>query len=215
MSTEKSERGALKVPRLKGKALAFAQTVLAIRIPYPQAVRAFLDSFPEYLENDELDAEEVAAHLEERFQRMLHNTQRVSYHKIKETEASLNKLLDCIPIASPLVQLIELEKMRQDPSLINEKLLKVISLAGKVTERLLPRERVSPFRPPGTVGLPDLPIAGGSETSEAGDSDETQSDQQHSKNTSKRSPFDPFGGAMMKEGTDVNRHTGQETSQDS
>lgn len=215
MSTESKKRGPLDIPRLSGDALAWVETILSIGMPYDYAVRAFLDSFPEYAEHETLSEAEIFEDLRARFKEARTKTRRASYHRIKEKEASLKTFLDCIPVASPLVQLIELEKMRQDPSSINEKLLKVISLAGRVTESLMPRETRSPFRPPGTVGLPDLPIQGSSETSETGGSDETQANQQHPENTSKRSPFDPFGGAMMKEGTDVNSHTGQETSQDS
>ncbi|MCY3739973.1 MAG: hypothetical protein OXH00_03025 [Candidatus Poribacteria bacterium] len=184
----------LDVPRLSGEALKFAQNIVAIRMPYRQAVQAFLDSFPEYLQTgieNGLNEKEVFACLVERFQRMIHSTQRVSYRKIKETQSTLKDLLDCIPIASPFTRLVELEKMRQDPDSINPNFLKVLGAAAREVEHLMPRERTSPFS-----GLPDLiPKQTSSETE---------------KTSSETPKHDAFGGAMMN-----HANTGKETSENS
>jgi len=189
----------LEVPRLKGEALKFAQNVVAIRMPYPQAVRAFLESFPEYLENDKLSEEEIVETLKERFQRMRHDHSRVSYHKIKETEATLKDLLDCIPISSPLKRLMALDKRHQDlcdkidvddekqKLGVEEELkvmateIKVLSAAATEVERLMPRERRSPF-----TGLPDLIPTQTSEPSQTPDE------------TDKSEEYDLMSGAMKK-----------------
>ena len=168
---DENRRGKLEIPRLTGDALEFAETILSIGMPYDYAVQAFLDSFPAYAEHDELTEKEIYEALDKRFRRMRGDTRRASYHKIKGNEATLKQFLDVIPIASPFLRLIELEKMRQDAGLKCEQRLKVLSAAAKEVERLLPRERTSPFR--GFSTLPDLPML------KDGD------------------PPDPFGGAMM------------------
>ena len=188
--SDENKRGPLQIPRLSGEAVEFAETILAIGMPYGYAVQAFLDSFPAYAEHETLTEDEVIGILKERFKRMRRDTRRLSYQNIKETEASLKKLLDCIPIASPLVRLIELEQLRQDPGLKCEQRIKVLGAASKETERLMPRERTSPFS-----GLPDLIPK---QTSA-----ETESNPESPKK-------DTFGGAMMRH---VN--TGQETPNDS
>ena len=171
-TTESNERGPLEVPRLKGEALKFVQTLLALGMPYQNAVAAFLTSFPAYAENNYLTEAEVAEILRKRFKHMRGNSQRASYHAIKKNKENLKAFLDVIPIASPLIRLIELEQMRQDPGLKCEQRLKVLMAAAKEQERLMPRDRVSPFSP-----LPNLP-------------DLTKQQQ-------KGTPSDPFGGAMM------------------
>ena len=188
--TEKHTRGPLKLPRLKGEALDFAETILSIGMPYKYAVRAFLDSFPAYAEHEDLTEAEIFEILKNRFKEMRCQTRRLSYQNIKETEASLKKLLDCIPVASPLVRLMELEKMRQNPDAINMDLIKVLGAAAQESQRLMPRERTSPFS-----GLPDLipTHTSGSETPQKAGA-----------------ASDPFGGAMIN-----HAHTGQETSKDS
>lgn len=188
--SDENKRGPLQIPRLSGEALEFAETILAIGMPYAYAVRAFLDSFPSFAEHETLTEDEIFETLRKRFKEMRCSTRRLSYQKIKETEASLKKLLDCIPIASPLVRLIELEQMRQDPGLKCEQRLKVLGAASKETERLQPRERTSPFS-----GLPDLIPK---QTSA-----ETESNPESPKK-------DTFGGAMME-----NANTRQETPNDS
>ena len=189
MSTETNKRGKLDIPRLKGEALEWVETALSIGMPYDYAVRAFLESFPSYAEHETLTEDEIFDDLKERFKEARTKTRRASYHRIKEKEASLKTFLDCIPVASPFTRLIELEKMRQDSSLKPEQLLKVLGAAAREVDILIPRETRSPFRPPGTVGLPDLWGAG-----------------------SEKKPPDPFGGAMFQ---GKNANTGQETSEDS
>ncbi len=189
-SNEQSkERGELEIPRLTGEALEFAETILSIGMPYGYAVQAFLESFPAYAEHDDLTEDEISNILLARFKRMRRDTRRLSYQKIKETEASLKKLLDCIPVASPLIRLIELEELRQDLGLNCEQRIKVLGAAAKETDRLMPRERTSPFS-----GLPDLIPT---QTSES----ETQPE---------KPTKDIFGGAIMN-----HANTGQETSEDS
>ena len=170
-----NKRGKLEIPRLQGEALDFAETILSIGMPYDYAVRAFLDSFPMYAENEELTEAEIFQILRKRFKEMRCSTRRSSYHKIKDNEATLKQFLDVIPIASPFLRLIELEKMRQDDGLKCEQRLKVLSAAAKEVQILMPRERTSPFQ--GVSMLPDLPMP------KDGD------------------PPDPFGGAMMKNAT--------------
>lgn len=189
---EKTDRGPLEVPRLAGEPLKFAENILAIGMPYDHAVRSFLDSFPEFLAIEGVSEAEVFEQLGNRFRRMRRDTRRVSYHKIKETQATLKEFLDCIPIASPLQRLLELEILRQDTTLKCQERLKVLGAAAREVEQLVPRERTSPF-----LGLlPDLiPTQTANETREV--SPEPQRP-------------DPFGGAMMK-----NVDTGQETPEDS
>ena len=191
MSTEaqSNERGPLKVPKFEGEVLEFAETILSIGMPYKYAVQAFVESFPAFLENDELSEEEVYEILDNRFRRMRKDTRRLSYQKIKETEASLKKLMDCIPVASPLMRLIELEQLRQDPGLKPGDRIKILAAAAKEEERLTPRERTSPFS-----SLPNLP---GLPTSKS-----TTSENSENKESP---PRDPFGGAIMN-----NVDTGQE-----
>lgn len=183
MSTENQStpQGKLEIPRLQGEALQFVQTILAIGMPYDYAVKAFLDSFPAYAEHETLTDAEIHQILRKRFKHMRGNTQRSSYHKIKETETSLKQLLDCIPVASPLIRLIELEKKRQDSDLECGDLIKVLNAAAKEVERLMPRERTSPFAAGYGMGLPDLTPTDG-----------------------KESPPDPFGGAIMEAGRNRN-----------
>ncbi|MXZ00199.1 hypothetical protein F4Y93_05950 [Candidatus Poribacteria bacterium] len=202
-SVEACKRGKLEVPRLSGDALFFAETLLSIGMPYDYAVRSFLDSFPSYLAHESLTEAEIFEILKKRFQAMRTKTRRASYHRIKETESSLKHLLDCIPVASPLTRLVELEQMRQDlredPELVCDQRLKVLSAASREMERLLPRERSSPFS-----GLPDL-TPGRSASESKGE--ETAS---ASKGEEKGPPGDPFGGAIVN-----HAHKGQETPNDS
>ena len=191
MSTESNERGKLELPRLEGEALKWVETVLSIGMPYKNAVWAFLDSFPEYGEHETLTEDEIFKILSNRFKRMRRDTRRVSYQNIKETQNSLKKLLDCLPVASPLIRLIELEKLRQDPGLKCEQLLKVLGAAAREVELLMPRERTSPFS-----GLPDLIV--------------TQTQPETNKDASETPQKDAFGGAMMN-----HANTGQETPEDS
>ena len=190
MSTKENKRGKLEVPRLQGDALQWAETILAIGMPYTTAVRAFLESFPSYAEHETLSEDEVFNQLLDRFRRMRRDTRRVSYQKIKETQESLKTLLDCIPVASPLIRLIELEQLRQDAGLKCEQRLKVLGAALRETEVLMPRERTSPFG-----GLPDLIPKNTTPKTEV-------------ETTPKQG--DGFGGAIMN-----NANTGQETPQDS
>ncbi|MCG9132734.1 hypothetical protein J5I95_13735 [Candidatus Poribacteria bacterium] len=176
--TESNRRGKLEMPRLEGEALEFAEKILSIGMPYRYAVQAFLDSFPSYAEHETLTESEIFEILKSRFQRMRRDTRRASYHKIKENEASLKDLLDCTPVASPLMRLIELEMMRQDRTLTCEQRLKVLGAAAREVERLMPRERTSPFS-----GLPDLIPTKSTTPSET--------------ETNGKPPPDPFGGAMM------------------
>ncbi len=182
------------IQQIKGDALEFAETILAIGMPYQYAVQAFLDSHPEYAEHETLTEEEIYKIIFNRFRDMRCRTKRASYHRIKENEASLKKLLDCIPVASPIIRLIELEKMRQDPGLKCEQLLKVLGAAAREQEILMPRERKSPFSPSG-MGLPDLIP--------------TQESTSESESNKGAPPSDPFGGAMME-----NVNSGQETPED-
>ena len=186
-------RGPLKVPKFEGEVLEFAETILSIGMPYKAAVQAFVEAFPAILESDELSEAEIYEIVENRLRRMRKDTRRLSYQKIKETEASLKKLLDCIPVASPLIRLIELEQMRQDPSLKPGDRIKVLAAAVREEERLTPRERTSPFS--GLPNLPGLPTA--SETSETSENTENAENKESP-------PSDPFGGAMMS-----NVNTGQ------
>lgn len=190
MSTKSTERGPLEIPRLDSEAQEFAETLLALGMPYEFAVQSFLDCFPSYLEDSDLTEAEVYEILGNRFKDMRRRTKRLSYHRIKETEASLKKMLDCIPVASPLMRLIELEQMRQDGALKPEQRIKVLAAAAKENERLMPRERTSPFS--SLPNLPGLPTASESTTPENAENKESP-------------PRDPFGGAIMN-----NVNTGQE-----
>ncbi len=189
--TKSNPQRKLKIPHIKGDALEFAETILSIGMPYEYAVQAFLDSFPEYAEHETLTEEEVHEIIGKRFRGMRRQTKRASYHRIKEFEASLKKLLDCIPVASPILRLIELEKLRQDGGLKCEQMIKVLAAAAKEQDRLMPRERTAPFS-----GLPDLiPKTTPTPTSES--------------ETNGKSPSDPFGGAMIN-----HANPGQETPED-
>lgn len=183
----RGDRGELKIPRLEGEALEWVETALSIGMPYANTVRAFMDSFPEYLEPKDDDAErlsddEAFAILKERFSRMRRDTRRVSYHNVKAKKETLKKFLDCIPVASPLIRLVELEKMRQDPSLKHGDVIKMLAAARQEADYLMPRETTkTPFS---GVGLPDLPIA------------KVESDTEP--DTETRKVADPFGGAITK-----------------
>lgn len=150
----------IKVPRLKGEALEWAENVLSIPMPYKNVVNAFLDTFPYYVEEEveggeglevEVITEKVKEILLARFQRMRRDTRRKSYQRIQEKQATLNTFLDCIPIASALTRIVELEIMRQELTqdrrqsngLKTNRLLKVLNAARREADVLLPRERSS------------------------------------------------------------------------
>jgi len=150
----------IKVPRLKGEALEWAENALSIPMPYQNVVNAFLDTFPYYVEEDveggeglepKVIEEKVKEILLARFQRMRRDTRRKSYQRILEKKATLNTFLDCIPIASALTRIVELEIMRQELTqdrrqsngLKTNQLLKVIDAARREADVLLPRERSS------------------------------------------------------------------------
>ena len=91
----------------------------------------------------ETEAEEEAAEkatfkvLRQRFRDMLKDTRRISYYKVKENKETIRKFLDVIPIASPIVRLIELEIMRLDTSLKPDQRIKVITAADRLTNAML------------------------------------------------------------------------------
>jgi len=192
-TASRNKRGKLEVPRLSDEAQKWAELALSIGMPYKNVVVAFLETFPFYLENDEVGEDRIVEILEDRFKDMRRRTARKSYYNIKETQEQIKNLLGCIPVASPLFRLIELEKMRQNPASIDENLLKVFLIAGREQERLMPREQHSPFG-----GLPDLPVAKQNPTPTETETPSTPTQ------------GDGFGGAMMN-----HANPGQETREDS
>lgn len=200
MSTTKPK---ITLPELSIEERQFAENQLALGMPYETAIQSFLESFPSILENyeisEELTEEEIKALTEEEieteirrilrmeFSEIRKNTPRISYHQIKAKQETIKSFLDCIPIASPFLRLIELEIMRQDKTLKPEQLIKALAAAAREVDRLIPREKVSPFRTLG-MELPDLMPKEGEKIT------------------------DPFGGAMFR-GNKTN--TEDETSQDS
>lgn len=133
------------VPSLKGEALEWVRIALSLGRDLDKVVRSFIDYFPEYrdptayeTEEEQIQAEEaVFKNLRTRFRRLLTETRRASYFKIKENKETIRKFLDTIPIASPLVRLIELEDMRTDTTLKPDQRIKAILAADKLTNILL------------------------------------------------------------------------------
>lgn len=173
--SEKNVRGPSEFPNLKDDEQEFATALLSVNMPYENVVQAFLDAFPDFLEyvNENLTEKELKKQLGNRFREMRRNKRRVAYHKIKETKDVLKTLLDCLPVASPLMRLIRLEQRRQEPNLTLVEEIKIFNTAAKEVDRLIPPERSSPLG-----SLPNLmpnlePVPEG------------------------EAP-DPFGGAMMK-----------------
>jgi len=189
MSTEeKTEgvRGKLKVPRLSEEAQKWAETCIATGLPYTNIVQAFLETFPYYLENATVTEKEVRDILHKKFVRMRGEKRRVSYFRIKQKREELKEILDCYPVASPLVRLEELEVMRQDKTLTVDQRSKVLSGAHREQKMVLPPESRSPFEIPG-VPVPDLTVE---------DSEETSEEATHEKGSEKQRY--EFGGAMSK-----------------
>ena len=184
-----------KIPKFARDAREFAENVLAIGMPMDSAINAFLDSFPEYgdLPDCGLTELEIRGILRRRFYGMRLDRQRASYYQIKETQATLKKLLDCVPVASPFVRLIELEMLRQRPDLKDGERVRVLAAAAKEVAALVPREQKSPFT--GT-SLPDLVPKSKSGKNEKESSEGTQEEE------------DAFGGAMFKDA-----HKDKETPQ--
>ena len=136
-----------KIPRLKKEdgALEWVQTALSLGLPMDHVVQCFMEFFPDYRSpmKFETQKEEEAAEkstfkvLRQRFRDMLKDTRRISYYKVKENKETIRKFLDVIPIASPIVRLIELEMMRLDTSLKPDMRIKLITAADRLTNAML------------------------------------------------------------------------------
>lgn len=176
MSTESNARGPLKLPRFTTEEQDFAKTLLSTGMPYKNATHIFLERFPVYLQAD-VQGDEVYAIIDKRLRRMCEDTRRISFHEIRNTKETIRKVVDSIPIASPLARLIEFEQMRQDPGLKVSERIRVLTAAAREVDRLIPPERTSGFGLPNLI--PDLPMRSGSDTDE-------------------ERPPDPFGGAIAK-----------------
>lgn len=197
METDET-RGELKIPRFEGDALKFAETMMALEMPYRLAIDIFSSRFPEYAVHDELTDGEIRKVLQDRFSRMHRDKRRPSHQNVKEKQEILNQCLDCIPVANPFVRLMKLEVLSNDPDLKPTELLKVLDTARKEVEVLKPRERRPATFGLG-MGLPDL---------------------YPKPNEDGEIPPDPFGGAIgdaIRRGKAMkqnNANTGQETSED-
>lgn len=196
MSTTKPK---IILPKLSQEELEFAENLIALQMPYTAAIQSFLDSFPGILDtyelSEELTEEEIDALTEEeieneirrilrtRFRGYRKEKRRVSYYRIKETQATIKGLLDCIPVASPYIRLLELEQKRQDKTLKPEQLIKVLGEATRQVEVLIPRETRSPFQ--GLPGLPGMPDDLLTNTAEADDAENQTSskDEPNAKNS--------------------------------
>lgn len=170
MSTTKLK---ITLPKLSQEELEFAENLIALQMPYQNAVESFLENFPgtfdHYEFSEELTQEEINTFTEEdieteirrilrqRFRGYRKDKRRLSYHRIKATKETIKSLLDCISIASPFSRLIKLEIMCQDKSLKPEQLIKAIQEATRQVEILIPQQKVSPFPFPGMPGMPGMP----------------------------------------------------------
>jgi len=178
-----------KVKSLQGEALEWVQIALAFGFDLDHVVRCFIDFFPEYRDPKEYESvseqanadAKVFGDLRTRFRKMQTDIRRISYFKIKENKETLRKFLDKIPIASPLTQLIELEKMRIDTTLKPNERIKAILAANKITNILLFDGGSNSFDL-----MPTLPKA--SEQAEPDDTNDTEDVPKKKKN---------LGGAMM------------------
>lgn len=186
---ETEERGALKVPRLSDEAQEWAERCISTGMSYDTIVGAFLETFPYYVEAASVDEAEVRETLRKKFKRMRGETRRPSYFRIKQNQEQLKKFLDCYPVACPLVRLAELERMRQDPGLTDDRRLKVLAGAHREEKRLMPPESRAPFEFPG-VGLPDLRRVDKEEEVEASEQEDAADGDAAEK------PGYKFGGAM-------------------
>lgn len=131
----------LGVPRLTGEALEWVETALALNWSHASVAQAFVETFPDYIAAATLSEEEVLKILSTRFKKMRCDTQRHSYSRIQANQAKLNDLLDDVPIASPLLRLVALEQMRQNPNLNVNQRIKLLNAARKEVESLNPRQR--------------------------------------------------------------------------
>lgn len=184
----RGDREPLKIRRLTDDEQEWAETALAIGMSYGTAVNAFLETFPVFAEEaaevENLTEDDVFDILKQRFRRIRCDTRRVSYHNVKIKQETLGKFLDCIPVASPILRLVALEEMRQDPGLNQSQQLKVLAAARQEQQALMPRETSgSPFNP---NSLPDLPTPRRETPAETAENTEAS-----------QSP-DPFGGAITK-----------------
>lgn len=219
MSTDSEEKKILRIPyQFSETQRKVAQNLLILGLPYDNAVESFLDRFPEFLEaesyelNEELTAaekkrvtpqriaSEIRGIIRARLKEMQYNKRRNARGEIVEKKQMIEAILSDIPVMDPLHRVKELEIMRQDRSLKTEQRLKVFGAA--IREANLLRSQEARFRPPGTVGLPDLPIAGENQSQARAASG---SDQQ----TSEKG-YNLLSGAMKK-----NANKGQETPEDS
>jgi len=134
MLDPKRVRRQLLVPRLKGDALDWVERALSIGMGYDDrtVTRAFVETFPIYLEDVSIDEETALKILEDRFKKMRRDKKCSSYHHIKEHRKRLLELFKDPFIAMSLCQIIELEKLRQIPNLTVDQHLKTFKLAQKI-----------------------------------------------------------------------------------
>lgn len=124
----------LSVPRLKGDALEWVERALAIGMNYDYrtVTRAFIDTFPFFLEETSVSKQTALKILEKRFRRMRRDKRCSSYHRIKEHQKRFLELFEDPLIASHIYWIIELEKMRQISNLTVEQQLKIHDAARKI-----------------------------------------------------------------------------------
>lgn len=143
MSDTKRERRQLSVPRLKGDELDWVERALAIGMNYDYrtVIGAFVDTFPYFLEDALEDTnvrEETALKiLKERFKKMRCDKRCSSYHRIKAHQKRFLELFEDPFIAMMIYQVIELEKLRQNPNLTVTQRLKIFDAARKIEDILV------------------------------------------------------------------------------
>lgn len=139
----------LKVKRFEKDAIEWLTIALSLNTPYEEVCNIFVREFPAYVEGIDIDSDEAVTIIKNRIRKMRTDTRRVSYYKIKDNAAKIQKILDVIPIASPINQLMELEKLRQDPGLTKPQRINVIALAERIKSTLNPE--------PTSKSEPELP----------------------------------------------------------
>ncbi|MYB02006.1 hypothetical protein F4X90_20350 [Candidatus Poribacteria bacterium] len=127
-------------PEFNEKEEKWVKMGLAV-LPLKVAVNAFLDKFHRYYDHDkDMSPDVVKEKIENRFRYNLYEPKSPCYDKIQKNKAKLDKLrrqvAAIMPVCDPINEMIELERIRQNPSIEKANiLLRALSQGRKVYER--------------------------------------------------------------------------------
>ena len=190
MSDSQSPENRPKLPSLKKNRdmLDWVLHAIALNMPIRIAAKAFVDAFPNFDSTNSYTELELIEILKKRFYHLKYDARRPAYSEIKDKKAYLQKFLDCIPVTSPLVRLVDLEILRQDcmaswdtdPIKYGHLITKIQSHALKEMNALMPSDKRT-----------GLPMPSGPAPWEQKNKEEGKEEGTSTKGG------DPFGGALM------------------